>query len=374
MRARVEKDALKYLALGDYDRAIEEYKKIIREGIENPEIFNSLGDAYLRKGDVPNALSNYWKALEKFEADGLPENAYALAKKIARYENSKRVYIKLAELSSLLGYHDEAVDYLNRCLDMGLGRDEIDRVMNSFKKVASEISKDMINEPRFERLFLRLQEIVEGFGDLSLAHGIGSEVLEEKTLDQIQEEEKKKTEEKKKAKEEARKRTPRPVQRKEEAPQKAPDKEINTKSRAHLISLLMSIKENLGASDSQGFEELLEEGKELFDMGLHEAAISSFQKALSIKETPAAYALLGRAFLERGEAELALMAFERGLGLAKDVSDQVVLNYWKGLAHEKRGEVKESLEALRRAYLLDRDFGEIREKMEEISGKQRRRS
>ena len=278
MRARVEKDALKYLALGDYDRAIEEYKKLIKEGIENPEIFNSLGDAYLRKGDIPNALNNYWKALEKFEADGLPENAYALAKKISRYENSKRVYIKLAELSSLLGYHDEAVDYLNKCLDMGLGRNEIDRVMNSFKKVASEISKDMINEPRFERLFLKLQEIVEGFGDLSLAHGMGSEVLEEKTLEQIQEEEKK-PEKRREEKEQ--------VQKKKEI---VPEKEVDIKTRAHLISLLVSIKENLGVSRSEDLRELVEEGKQLFTMGLYEAAISSFRKALSI-ENPRKYML-----------------------------------------------------------------------------------
>jgi len=363
MRARVEKDALKYLALGDYDRAIEEYKKLIKEGIENPEIFNSLGDAYLRKGDIPNALNNYWKALEKFEADGLPENAYALAKKISRYENSKRVYIKLAELSSLLGYHDEAVDYLNKCLDMGLGRDEVDRVMSSFKKVASEISKDMINEPRFERLFLKLQEIVEGFGDLSLAHGMGSEVLEEKTLEQIQEEEKK-PEKRREEKEQ--------VQKKKEV---VPEKEVDVKTRAHLISLLVSIKENLGVSRSEDLRELVEEGKkQLFTMGLYEAAISSFQKALSIEESPEIYAFLGRAFLERGEAELALMAFERGLGLAVKVKDRVELNYWKGLAHEKRGEVRESLEeSLRKAYMLDRNFMEIQGKMEEISGKQRRR-
>ena len=361
MRARVEKDALKYLALGDYDRAIEEYKKLIKEGIENPEIFNSLGDAYLRKGDIPNALNNYWKALEKFEADGLPENAYALAKKISRYENSKRVYIKLAELSSLLGYHDEAVDYLNKCLDMGLGRNEIDRVMNSFRKVASEISKDMINEPRFERLFLKLQEIVEGFGDLSLAHGMGSEVLEEKTLEQIQEEEKK-PEKRREEKEQ--------VQKKKEI---VPEKEVDIKTRAHLISLLVSIKENLGVSRSEDLRELVEEGKQLFTMGLYEAAISSFQKALSIEESPEIYAFLGRAFLERGEAELALMAFERGLGLAVKVKDRVELNYWKGLAHEKRGEVRESLESLRKAYMLDRNFMEIQGKMEEISGKQRRR-
>jgi len=363
MRARVEKDALKYLALGDYDRAIEEYKRLIKEGIENPEIFNSLGDVYLRKGDIPNALNYYWKALEKFEADGLPENAFALAKKISRYENSKRVYIKLAELSSLLGYHDEAVDYLNKCLDMGLSRNEIDRVMNSFKKVASEISKDMINEPRFERLFFRLQEIVEGFGDLSLAHGMGSEVLEEKTLEQVQKEEKepeKKTE--KKAKEQAQKKKG-----------EVGEKKVDVKTRAHLISLLVSIKENLGVSHSRGFEELVEEGMQLFAMGLYEEAISSFQKALAIKETPEIYASLGRAFLEKGEAELALMAFERGLGLAVNVKDRVELNYWKGLAHERRGEIRESMESLRNAYMLDRNFMEIEEKMNEISGKQRRR-
>ncbi len=362
MRAQLEKRALKYLALGKYDKAIEEYKRLIEEGHKDPEIFNSLGDVYLRKGDIAKALQNYWIALERFEKEGLPENAFALAKKISRFEDSKRVYLKLAELSSALGYHDEAVNYLNECLDRGIRRNEVDQVMATFKKIASEISKDVINQPRFERLFSRLQQIVEGFGDISITEEETHGILEEKTLEEIEAEgavDVSTAEKTEKAAE---------IAVKEE---RKPKRAIRV-DKSHLLNLLLAMKERL-SSAPLSIKNPVETGKELIEMGLYSVAIPFLQKALQTSESPSIYALLGRAFLNSGEIPMALLAFERGLEIAKTPQEKLELLYWKGLAHHMRGEVKESLNLLRQAYLIDSEYMDISNRIAEISGVHRRK-
>ena len=43
----------------EYDRSIEQYHRTLAIDPENPSAFDSLGDAYLQKGDCSQATNNY---------------------------------------------------------------------------------------------------------------------------------------------------------------------------------------------------------------------------------------------------------------------------------------------------------------------------
>jgi tetratricopeptide (TPR) repeat protein len=51
------------LKSGKYDEAISSYESIVKEGFIGFELFFNLGTAYSKKGDVPNAILNFEKAL-----------------------------------------------------------------------------------------------------------------------------------------------------------------------------------------------------------------------------------------------------------------------------------------------------------------------
>jgi len=55
-------EAGNYYEIGQYDKAVEEYKKIIASGAESGPIEYNLGNAYFRAGDVANAILSYERA------------------------------------------------------------------------------------------------------------------------------------------------------------------------------------------------------------------------------------------------------------------------------------------------------------------------
>ena len=169
MWTQAERRALRYIATGDYDRAIDEYRKLLSEVGDDPDIFNAIGDLYVKKRDFENAVNFYEKAVDLYRREGLTENAIAVARKALRYDpERKHLYLTLAELYSSIGRHDEAIGYLAAFLERGVKKEEFDMVIKSFKTVAAEVSKDMERLPRFERLFNKLQQIIEEVGERSL--------------------------------------------------------------------------------------------------------------------------------------------------------------------------------------------------------------
>ncbi|MFH1411621.1 MAG: tetratricopeptide repeat protein [Candidatus Omnitrophota bacterium] len=51
-----------YYETGDYEKAVEAYEKILKEGYESGNVYYNLGDAYFKKGDLGRAVLNYERA------------------------------------------------------------------------------------------------------------------------------------------------------------------------------------------------------------------------------------------------------------------------------------------------------------------------
>ena len=45
-----------------YDRAIENYEKLIKSGLESPNLYYNLGNSYFKKGEAGKAIVNYERA------------------------------------------------------------------------------------------------------------------------------------------------------------------------------------------------------------------------------------------------------------------------------------------------------------------------
>ena len=65
--SQIRQKAQEYLRKGNIDKAIEEYKRLVGVESKNPNLFNELGDVFLRAGDKVQAVANYEKAIKNYE-------------------------------------------------------------------------------------------------------------------------------------------------------------------------------------------------------------------------------------------------------------------------------------------------------------------
>ena len=55
----ITKEAQKYAAKGQYDKAIAEWKKVVKESPNDPNLFNTIGDLCLKKDSKTEAVEAY---------------------------------------------------------------------------------------------------------------------------------------------------------------------------------------------------------------------------------------------------------------------------------------------------------------------------
>jgi len=81
-KSKIIKDAQKFVAKGQWDKAIAEYEKILKDTPSDANTHNTVGDLYLKRNDKDNSIESFKKAAEIFNKDGFTLKAIALYKKV----------------------------------------------------------------------------------------------------------------------------------------------------------------------------------------------------------------------------------------------------------------------------------------------------
>ncbi len=112
-----EIDIQKYVLKKEWDKAIELYKDIIGEGGESGDIYNRLGDMYMKKGEKTVALENYLISIELYIKEELYDSGTAICSKMLRYGLERPdLYFRLAQLNTKLNLGFEAIRWFNTYL------------------------------------------------------------------------------------------------------------------------------------------------------------------------------------------------------------------------------------------------------------------
>ncbi len=123
---KLKEAARKYEQREDWRRAIDVYLQAIREAeagggepVQDPGLYNRVGDLQLKAGDFMGALRAYEEAAELYTDQGFYNNAIALCGKILRIDaNRTPAYLRLAQLHARKNFVGEArrnlSDYLTR--------------------------------------------------------------------------------------------------------------------------------------------------------------------------------------------------------------------------------------------------------------------
>ncbi len=110
-RNAVQKEAQKFAAKGQFDKAIAEWKKIAKETPNDANVFNTIGDLCLKKNSKPEAVEAYQKAADILAADGFTSKAIALYKKVLNIDAKKiEAHLALADLNAEKGLTGNALE------------------------------------------------------------------------------------------------------------------------------------------------------------------------------------------------------------------------------------------------------------------------
>lgn len=120
--SQLRQKAQEHLKKGRLEKAIEEYTRLVSVDSRNPNVYNELGDIYLKAGDRVQAVASFEKASSHYEKVALYNNSIAVCKKILRVvPNRLETIFKLGELKAKQHFAAEAesffLQYMNGLLD-----------------------------------------------------------------------------------------------------------------------------------------------------------------------------------------------------------------------------------------------------------------
>src|SRR5512139_2957770 len=107
----ITREAQKFASKGQYDKAIAEWKKLLKESPKDPNIYNTIGDLCLKKNAKPDAVDAYKRAADLLADDGFSSKAIALYKKVINIDPRKiEVHLTLGDLNAEKGLTGNALE------------------------------------------------------------------------------------------------------------------------------------------------------------------------------------------------------------------------------------------------------------------------
>ena len=131
------KEAQKYLAKGQLDKAIGEWEKIVKE-FPDGNNFNFIGDLYYKKGDKKNSIESFHKAAGIFREEGFSLKALALYKKVLNVNpaDASALYA-LGELSEEKALVTDAIKYYLASADSLAKEGKKNELLDIYGKILS---------------------------------------------------------------------------------------------------------------------------------------------------------------------------------------------------------------------------------------------
>jgi tetratricopeptide (TPR) repeat protein len=155
-RSSILRSAQLFASRGQFDAAINEWKKLSAESPGDGSIFNSIGELHLKRNATSDAVAAFIQAANAFRAEGATLKAIATFKKTLKLDPSRyEVYRHLGDLNAERGLLSSAVqDYLTLgkyYLKAGKSKDALD----IYKKIVSQDPSNLDAQQRVAELCLQ---------------------------------------------------------------------------------------------------------------------------------------------------------------------------------------------------------------------------
>jgi len=352
-KIQIEREARVHLAKGEWDMAIATYRSLLHVAGESPNVYNLIGDAYVKMGDLSTAFKEYLRAIRLYTKEGLFENGVAVCKKVLRFKRDEpEIYFRLAELYAKLGLGSDALDaviaYSKKEHDLKQRKKTVDK----HKEVISLVSRNTKLLPKLKEVLSELGYEAKDLDELLEGESLGERKLELSTEKQ----------ETKNAKSEIKSTGEKST---------IEGKKLSSKENMwFLLKVINEIKDAL----TNGFD--MDKDKNNYELGiiykglgLYEPAIEELQQATQESDHRLdAFKLLGLCFFENGRPELAVNTFTQGLNEDGKDKDHVELHYWLGRAYELMGNNNKAIKEFEQTYALDIKYEDVKDRLRRLKG------
>ncbi len=136
-RSRVLETAQKHLAKGQYDKAIAEYLKLVKEDPNDVRTWLKVGDLYTRKGARKEACDTYGRVARTYAQQGFFLKAVAVYKQILKLDPSRLdIQLALAEMYEHLQLVSDALNTYEQVAASYARGGDIDRALETLGRMA----------------------------------------------------------------------------------------------------------------------------------------------------------------------------------------------------------------------------------------------
>lgn len=151
----IVKEAQRYLARGQIDKAIIEWEKLVKEAPDG-NVYNTVGDLYLKKGNKKFAVDFFHRSATFFREGGFSLKALALYKKVINIDPlDAGAFTALGELSEEKGLVTDAIKYYLTAADILSKDGSKERFVNIYERILSLAPSNFPLRDKVAGLFLK---------------------------------------------------------------------------------------------------------------------------------------------------------------------------------------------------------------------------
>ncbi len=133
----IMREAQKFITKGQYDKAIAEWKKLLKESPNDANIHNTIGDLCLKKNAKAEAVDAYKRAADLLAQDGFTSKAIALYKKVLNIDPKKiDIHLSLGDLNAEKGLTGNALESYKIAADFYTHQKNMVKALSIYQKMA----------------------------------------------------------------------------------------------------------------------------------------------------------------------------------------------------------------------------------------------
>jgi tetratricopeptide (TPR) repeat protein len=164
-KAKVLKSAEKYVIQGKISHAIAEYLKLIKEDPTDLPLVNTLGDLYVRIGNVSEAVKCFTRLAESYDNGGFVVRAIAMYKKVSKIDPGQiQSLSRLADLYLRQGLNSDARAHYLQVADYLIKKGELENAITVYQRVVQIDPENPAAEGRIAEALQKLGKKQEAVG------------------------------------------------------------------------------------------------------------------------------------------------------------------------------------------------------------------
>jgi tetratricopeptide (TPR) repeat protein len=137
-KRKILESAQKNLQKGLIDKALADYRTLLKADPRDSNVLLKMGDLYLKQGKREESINSYLRVAQQFTKDGFDAKAVALYKQISRLDPKRHdVCVPLAELYSRMGLIGDAISSLQTAADAAYRAGDKDDALELLRRMAA---------------------------------------------------------------------------------------------------------------------------------------------------------------------------------------------------------------------------------------------